>query len=103
MTTLQFESKAPHHTRWLAVSFPVDQRPDALLADLAAIGWRVGTSPAPVGNTQTLYVGKIGSGLFGGWTANELPDFLNEVTSVIVRHGFDAAVPYRRRTMSDSI
>jgi|SRR5947209_7576593 len=98
----EFQSGPPHRTNVLVLEFNEAQRPGALLKSLRDIGWQedgLAQPPACEGR-QELTLVKRGTGLFGGWTADERDLFMAEARTALERYlHFD--VPYRKLTVAD--
>lgn len=113
--TLIFESKHPHDTRWLKLSYSEGAIPTALLRDLAAVGWTwdagmckrdtydpqvpVPHAPAFGGRVEVGIVAN-GSGLFGSWSPAEKRRYMREARRVLTMHGF-VKVPHYKLTLAD--
>ena len=101
--TAEFQSKAPHTTCWLVISYHTEAGPVQLLADLIFAGWKddgtmKGVPPMANGRTEK-YLFKPGTGLFRGWTEEEQKTHLNAAKRVLRRHRVRAT--RRRMTAAD--
>ena len=106
-TYVTFASSIPHKTRFLMVSYMLDDKPEALIADLNDIGWGddegamlplIKFSPLN-GRTQDDFHAK-GSELFGYWTDDERKTHMSNVRRALRKHGFKS-VPHWKLTMAD--
>jgi hypothetical protein len=131
MTTLatpaiavRFAAKSPFKTYWLELDHPEGATPEALLADLAAIGWTTDglaqLPPTPAvecldapdpetgrhfrdlgyNKVELMIGGPQGSGIFGGWNTSEASTFMREARTVLRNHGF-VKVPAVKLTEAD--
>lgn len=110
-----FQSKHPHETRWLKLSYPDGQIPVDLLRDMAAAGWTwdagmrkpdgydplvpIPYSPAFGGRVEIDITAK-GTGLFGSWTKEEKQRRLREIRKVLAMHGF-VKIPHHKLSLAD--
>ncbi len=110
-----FQSKHPHETRWLKMSYPDGQIPVALLRDMAAVGWTwdagmrklkgydplvpIPCAPAFGGRVE-IYIMAKGTGLFGSWMKEESRQHLRRIKKVLAMHGF-GKVPHHKLTLAD--
>lgn len=111
-----FQSKHPHDTRWLRMSYPDGQIPSDLLRDMAAVGWMWDAGmrkpdnydplvPIPIappfgGRVEIDIVGAKGTGLFGSWTKAEGQRHMREIKRVLAMHGF-VKIPHHKLTLAD--
>jgi len=96
-----FQAKHPYNTYWLSLEVNVDNHPQALLDDLAKVGWTVsrGGSGNPLRGRETLSVAAKGSDLFGSWTADEKKRHLASARKVLKKYGF-GSVPLQKLTLA---
>ncbi len=91
------QSKAPHTTRWVAINYNVNERPDQLLAAFEASGWKTESAgalaaliaPTPINDRMQIELYKDGTGPFGGWTPAEKRKFVKEAKAVLVGNGIE--------------
>ncbi len=92
-----FQSKAPHTTRWVAINFNVNERPEQLLAAFEAKGWKTTSAgalspmfePMPINDRMQIDLFKDGTGLFGGWTPTEKRKLVKEAKTILVNNGVE--------------
>lgn len=110
MITARWESKPPHHTRWVVLEADTLEEMDQLAACFLACGWEETTTVRPLGrheNARPLLqarrtFAKNGSGLFGGWAADETKTYLRQARKLLAQQGIKH-VPHKRLTMADLI
>lgn len=91
--TAYWESKHPHHTRWLVVEGPnvfVGQVAD----ELVEAGWTEEPAPPDLGTDIKKQFSKPGTDIFGGWTKKEGKARVKEAHGILARYGVTEVIHY---------
>lgn len=115
---IQFQSQNPHKTLFLKVWADINNEPKAMYEALNKIGFLDAVPPAPPIAAEHCYnVGyawgdqtpiiercftKTGSGLFNGWTPEELKKNVPAVRAVLRKFGF-TRIEHRKLTLGDCL
>jgi hypothetical protein len=110
MITARFESKPPHHTRWVVLEADTLEEMDQVAGLFLACGWEETTTVRPLGSQKNgrpvlqakRTLAKNGSGLFRGWTPDEAEAYIHQARNILAREGINK-VPYKKLTMADLI
>lgn len=106
-TYLTFASKAPHKTRFLAISFMDTKKPHDLINDLRDVGWAEENASlmplapiSPLNGRYEVHLFAHGSGLFDMWTDDEQKKHMANARRVLRKYGI-TGVPHRKLTLAD--
>jgi hypothetical protein len=110
MITARFESKPPHHTRWVVLEANTLEEMDQLAGLFLACGWEETTTVRPLGGQENgrpllqakRTFGKNGSGLFRGWPPDQAKAYIHKAKNLLAQEGINN-VPYKKLTMADLI
>lgn len=100
---VEVRSKYPHRTWFVWVEAPADRQPEALFAALREAGYEEQPAAPPDAHSRIAKTyARPGSGLFGGWSEDELMVWLPSLYALLDGHGFNG-FSERRLTAADLI
>lgn len=104
-TYVTFASSNPHKTRFIAISFMEDNKPNDLLEELESWGWAKDNGPFPlidfsINGRFEIHLHAKGSGPCSMWTEEEGKTHLRHARRALKSYGFNR-VPHRKLTIAD--